>query len=158
MRRQVQGQVIKWWYFRQLENTPELSSVAHEETIPEEKKYAVWEGRFSASPWLLQPLAPMSAAKAFPNCGLQQEEVSETSHGCFSKLHILVLKQSITEADPNKSWIMVILYKLQKSQEIGQPLPFLHENYHCSLQCVFLQTFLEPSPTHNMYTYIFFQP
>lgn len=56
---------------------PELSSVAHEETIPEGKKKHCVTGRFSASPRLLQPLAPMSAAKAFPNCGPQQEEVSK---------------------------------------------------------------------------------
>lgn len=139
-------------------HTPELSSVAHEETIPEEKNMLCDKGDS-------QPAHGYSSL--FPQCQQprpsqtvdpSKKKYQETSHCCYSKVHIFVLKQSITGADPNKPCIMVILYKLQKSQEIGQPLPFLHENYHCSLQCVFLQTFLEPSPTHNIYTYIFFQP
>lgn len=158
MRRQVQGQVIKWWHFRQLENTPELSSAAHEETIPEEKICCV-RREILSQPMATPVSCPNVSSQGLPKLWTAaRRSIKETSHWCYSKLHILVLKQSITEADPNKSWIMVILYKLQKSQETGRPLPFLHENYHCSLQCVFLQTFLEPSPTHNMYTYIFFQP
>lgn len=111
---------------------------------------------------LSQPMATPASSPNVSSQGLPKlwiparRNIKETSHCCYSKVHIFVLKQSITGADPNKPCIMVILYKLQKSQETGQPLPFLHENYHCSLQCVFLQTFLEPSPTHNIYTHTYF--
>lgn len=159
MRRQVQGQVIKWRCFRQLENIPQSSAQWLMKRQSQRKKICCVTREILSQPMATPASSPNVSSQGLPKLWIPaRRNIKETSHCCYSKLHIFVLKQSITGADPNKPCIMVILYKLQKSQETGQPLPFLHENYHCSLQCVFLQTFLEPSPTHNIYTDIFFQP
>lgn len=119
-------------------HTPELSSVAHEETILErERKNRLCDKgdsqpAHSYSSLLPQCQQPRPSQTVDP---IKKKYQRDQSLLLFQTPHF-ILKQSITGSDPNKSWIMVILYKLQKSQEIGQPLPFLHENYHCSWMCL----------------------
>lgn len=131
-RRQVQGQVIKWRYFRQLEIIPQSSAQLLM------KRQSQRKNRLCDKEILSQPMATPASCPNVSSQGLlkvwtpTRSSIKETSHCLLFQTPHFILKQSITRTDSNISWIMAILYKLQKSQEIGQPLPFLHENYHCS--------------------------
>lgn len=156
MRRQVQGQVIKLRYFHQLENIPQSSAQQlMKRQSQREKKNRLWDKGDSqpAHGLMAQCQQPRPSQTVDPSKKKYQRDQSLL---LFQTPHF-VLKKSITRADPTISWIMVILYKLQKSQEIGQAY-LSCMRITTALKCFFLQVckLFQNLPQHTTCTDTYF--
>lgn len=106
-RHQVQGRVIKWQHFCHLEKSPQSwqkkKGCVTGDTQP---RAAPASCTNVSSPVTILP-ETLAMTKPFPNLDREKGSIPEVSH-CYSKPLHFVIKQSLTGAEPNKFWIVVI--------------------------------------------------